>query len=221
MSFTPETIQKDLNSDDFGDRLRGVNQLRELDPKVAFPMIVPLIQDPHVRVRYAAVSQLDTLGVVDPEKSLELMRERLQNEPEADVKAAAADVIGALKLTDGYEDLVQLYNSTTDWMVRMSIVAGVGVLGDPRGFELLKEALATPEPLVQLAAVSAFGDLGDPAAIELLLPFVQNDDWQIRQRLVQALSRFDAPEATHALETLAQDKAEPVANYAKDCLAQR
>ena len=221
MSSTPETIQENLNSEDFGDRLSGVNQLRQLDPKVAFPMIVPLIQDPHVRVRYAAVSQLDTLGVADPEKSLELLRERLQNEPEADVKAAAADVIGALKLTDGFDDLVQLYNSTTDWMVRMSIVAGVGVLGDPRGFELLKEAIATPEPLVQLAAVSAFGDLGDPAAIELLVPFIANDDWQIRQRLVQALSRLDTPESTEALQTLAKDEMEQVSNYAQECLAQR
>ena len=220
MTPTPETIQKDLDSQDFGDRLRGVNNLRQIDPSLAFEMILPLVTDPNVRVRYAAVSQLDTLGTTNPEKSLEVLRDRLHNDPESDVKAAAADAIGALKLTDAFDDLQQVYNGTTDWMIRMSVIAGLGEMGDPRGFELMKDAIATPEPLVQLAAISAFGDLGNPEAIDILLPFVDHEDWQLRQRLVQALSKFQLKSARQALEKLAQDDMEQVANFAKDCLQQ-
>ncbi|MEM9137449.1 MAG: HEAT repeat domain-containing protein [Cyanobacteria bacterium P01_F01_bin.42] len=219
MTLTPETIQQDLNSEDFGDRLRGVNNLRQIDPATAFEMIVPLATDSNVRVRYAAVSQIDVLGETNHEKALEVLRDRLHNDTEMDVKAAAADAIGALKLTDAFDDLHQTYHGTTDWMLRMSVIAGLGVMGDPRGFDLLKDALITPEPLVQLAAISALGDLGNADAIELLLPFVDHEDWQLRQRLVQALSKFQTVEAARqALETLSKDESEPVANYAKDCL---
>lgn len=220
MTLTPESVQQELSSENFGDRLRGVNNLRQLDPEIAFDLIVPIATDPNVRVRYAAVSQLSTLGVANLPKSLEILRDRLHNDPEADVKSAAADGIGALKLTDGFEDLQQAYHSTTDWMLQMSVIAGLGEMGDPRGFELLKEAIASEEPLVQLAAISSLGELGNPDAVEILVPFVDADDWQIRQRLVQALSYFQTEESKKALETLAQDKSAQVASYAKTCLQQ-
>lgn len=220
MTLTPESVQQDITSDDFGDRLRGVNSLRQLEPEIAFDLIVPVVTDSNVRVRYAAVSLLSSLGVANLPKSLELLRDRLHNDPEADVKSAAADGIGALKLTDGFDDLKQVYTNTTDWMLQMSIVAGLGEMGDPRGFDLLKDAIASDEPLVQLSAVSAFGELGNPDAIEILLTYMDSDDWQIRQRLVQAFSKFQTDETKKALETLAQDKSEQVASYAKDCLQQ-
>ncbi|MCY7285208.1 MAG: HEAT repeat domain-containing protein, partial [Cyanobacteria bacterium CAN_BIN43] len=59
---TPEAVQELLSSEDFGKRLSGVNQLRTLDPDLAFTMIQPAIADKNVRVRYAAVSQVATLG---------------------------------------------------------------------------------------------------------------------------------------------------------------
>ena len=218
MTSTPESVQQDLNSADFGDRLRGVNALRGLDPAVAFEMILPILTDPHVRVRYAAISQMDTLGHVNKEKSLEILRDRLNHDPEIDNQAAAADAMGALQLTEGFEDLKQAYEGTNDWMLKMSIVAGLGALGDDRGLELLIDATTSTEPLVQMAGISALGDLGNPDAIPVLLPFVSHEDWQTRQRLVQALSQFSTPETQKALETLAQDPMEPVSNFAKSCL---
>ena len=62
MSATPESVQTLLNSDNFGDRLSGINQLRQLDPATAFELIRPAVTDKNVRVRYAAVSQLSSLG---------------------------------------------------------------------------------------------------------------------------------------------------------------
>ena len=100
MSITPESVKELLDSEDFGMRIRGLNQLREIEVETAFKMVQPLITDDNTRVRYAAVSQLDTLGNKHKEQSLEMLRDRLFNDPEPDVQAAAADAIGGLKLVE-------------------------------------------------------------------------------------------------------------------------
>ncbi|MBD3880216.1 HEAT repeat domain-containing protein [Phormidium tenue FACHB-886] len=215
MSTTPESVQDLLNSEDFGDRLSGVNQLRQLNPAIAFQMIQPIVGDPNVRVRYAAVSQLSTLGVQNLPLSLEMLRRCLLEDPETDVQAAAADSIGALKLTEAFEDLQRLYHQTPEWLVKFSIVAALGELGDRRSFELLEDALQSDVELVQTAAIGSLGELKDERAVPLLLPFVNHSDWQIRYRVAQALSHFSTPEVRTALETLTQDEMPPVAQEAK------
>ncbi|MCU0565038.1 MAG: HEAT repeat domain-containing protein [Oculatellaceae cyanobacterium Prado106] len=220
MSITPESVQALLNSEDFGQRLSGVNQLRQLDPKQAFAMIQPAIADKNVRVRYAAVSQISTLGEQDRTAALEILRRSLLEDPEADVQAAAADSLAALRLTDAYSDLETIYRRTPEWLVKFSIVAALGELGDPRGFELLVEALESETELVKTAAIGALGELGDPRAIPLILPQISNADWQIRHRVAQALSHFDSPEVKEALATLAQDDVEAVALQAQGSLQQ-
>jgi len=211
-------IQQLLDSNDYGDRLSGLNFLRELPIKDTFKMIFPLLKDTNVRVRYAAVSQMDTLGQVDLEKSLEILRDILANDPEIDVKAAAADALAGLKLKDAYEDLVKAYEQSSEWLLQFSILAALGELGDPRSFDLLKDALSSPNELYRTAAISSLGELSDPRAIPLLLEFLEDEDWQIRHRLAQALGYFQALEAKTALEKLALDPFEQVASEANHSL---
>ncbi len=218
MTSIPDSVQADLNSEDFGDRLSGLNALRPLPAEVAFQGVLPLVQDNHVRVRYAAVSQMDSVGHIDPAKSLEVLRDRLLNDPEADVRAAAADAIGALKLTEGFGDLKAAYENTSDWLIQMSVIACLGELGDPRGFDLLSTALASPDGLVQLAGISALGELGDVRAVPLLAKLLKHEDWQVRQRLVQAFAALKTDEAKACLAELAQDELTQVADYAKEYL---
>jgi HEAT repeat protein len=218
MSITSESVKELLDSTDFGDRMRGVNQLRQLDPAIAFKMIQQPVVDSNVRVRYAAVSQLSSLGTQDREQALKLLKAGLFD-PEPDVQAAAADSISALKLTEAYDDLQQLYHRTGEWLVSFSIVAALGELGDARAFDLLQEALGSDNDLMKTAAIGSLGELGDLRAVEILIPYVSNPDWQIRYRVVQALSAFDSPEARSALETLSHDEAEQVAQQAKAMLA--
>jgi len=218
MSVTRESVQQLLSSEDFGDRISGVNQLRQLEPSVAFELIQPVVTDKNTRVRYAAVSQLDTLGGQDLQATLTILRDRLLNDSEPDVQAAAADAIGALKLTEAFEDLQQLYHQTPEWLVQFSIIATLGELGDPRSFELLEEALNSDTGLVQTAAISSLGDLGDARAVPLLAPYATNSDWQVRYRLVQALTKLGGTEVRSALETLANDEKEEVAKEAQAAL---
>ncbi len=218
MSVTRESVQHLLSSEDFGKRISGVNQLRQLEKSVAFELIQPIITDKNTRVRYAAVSQLDTLGDEDLAATLSMLRDRLLNDTEPDVQAAAADALGALKLTEAYEDLKQLYHQTPEWLVQFSIIATLGELGDPRSFELLEEALDSPTSLVQTAAISSLGDLGDSRAIPLMSRFVTDSDWQIRYRVVQALGKLGGEASRALLETLAKDEKEEVAKEAEAAL---
>jgi HEAT repeat protein len=215
MSVTPESVKELLSSEDLGDRLRAVNQIRELEPAIAFELVQTAINDRNARVRYSAVSQMDTLGGRDLPTALSVLRDRLLNDPEPDVQAAAADCLGALQLTEAFEDLLQVYNTTSEWLVQFSIIATLGELGEPRSFELLKEALASGNDLVKTAAISSLGELGDMQALPLLVPYATNPDWQIRYRVVQALNRLGGPEAHSTLETLAQDQVEAVAQEAR------
>ena len=217
MSVSPESVKQMLSSEDLGDRLRAVNQIRELEPHIAFELVQIAINDRNARVRYSAVSQMDTLGGQNLPTALTVLR-RLLNDPEPDVQAAAADCLGALKLTEAFVDLQQLYHTTSEWLVKFSIVATLGELGDPRSFELLKEALTSEINLVQTAAISSLGDLGDKQAIPLLVPYATNSDWQIRYRVVHALNRLGGTEAHSTLEALANDEVEAVAQEAKNCL---
>jgi len=218
MNVTRESVQQLLSSDDFGKRISGVNQLRQLEKSVAYELIQPVVTDKNTRVRYAAVSQLDTLGDEDLQATLSLLRDRLLNDSEPDVQAAAADALGALKLTEAYEDLKQLYHQTPEWLVQFSIVATLGELGDPRSFELLEEALNSPTSLIQTAAISSLGDLGDSRAVSLLSRFVTDSDWQIRYRVVQALAKLGGTENRPLLEALAKDEKEEVAKEAQAAL---
>lgn len=218
MSITPESIKTLLNSEDFGERIRGLNQLRQIEKETAFDMVQPMITDENTRVRYAAVSQLDTLGIVDTNASLKMLRDRLFNDPEPDVQAAAADAIGGLKLVEAYDDLAKVYRDTSEWLVQFSIIAALGELGDPRGFDLLKEALHSNNNLLQTAAIGSMGELGNDEAIPLLAEFSDHEDWQIRYRLVQALGRLGGTEAERVITLLTEDESDQVAKEAKNNL---
>jgi len=218
MSVTRESVQELLSSENFGQRISGINQLRQLEPSVAFELIQPLVADKNTRVRYAAVSQLDTLGHQDLQASLTILRDRLINDSEPDVQAAAADALGALKLTEAFEDLQRLYHQTPEWLVQFSIIATLGELGDPRSFELLEEGLNSDTSLIQTAAISSFGELGDARAVSLLIPFATNPDWQVRYRVAQALGKLGGAEAHSTLEAMTNDEQAEVAQEAKASL---
>jgi len=217
MSITPESVGELLRSSDFGDRLRAVNQIRQLAPAIGFELIQVAMQDANPRVRYAAVSQLASLGQQDLAHATTLLRNSLRD-ADPDVQAAAADSIGALKLTDVFDDLQQLYHKTSEWLVQFSIVATLGELGDQRGFALLEEALKSENELMQTAAIGSLGELGDNSAVQLLAPFATNPDWQIRYRVVQALAHLKGTTAHSILETLSYDTTEQVAQEARNAL---
>jgi HEAT repeat protein len=211
-----DLLRAKLKSEEYGERMQALVQSRSLSESERFEFVTIASGDRNTRIRYDAVSQMATLGSFNLEKSLEILSDRLLHDPEMDVKAAAADAIGALKLTAAFPDLANAYNQNNDWMMQFSIIAALGELGDVRGFELLAEALANnPNDLVKIAAIGALGELGDLRALDLLLPLVDSPDWQIRHRLVQAFANIGSEPAIAALKKLTDDPIAQVAEIAK------
>lgn len=218
MTITPESVEASIYSNNFGDRIKGINELRQLEANTAYELLKPLLTDENVRVRYAAISQLDTLGNVKREESLQILTDTLYNDPEADVRAAAADAIAGLKLVEAFPDLKKVYEETNDWLIQFSIVAALGELGNPEAFELLVGALKSDNGLLQTTAISALGELGDERAVDLLIPFVKDEDWQIRHRLAQAFGKLGGEKVKESLSLLANDELDIVAQEAKHYL---
>jgi HEAT repeat protein len=218
MTITPESVQTLLASADLGDRLRGVNQLRDLDPAVAFGMVELPIADRNTRVRYAAVSLMDTIGNVDLVRSLEILRGCLQD-PEYDVQAAAADAIGGLQLKEALPELVEMYHSTGEWLLQLSIVAALGGMADRRALPLFQAALASETELIRMTAAQAVGELGDTDGVALLKPLIQEPDQQIRFRVAEALGKIGGKESQALLATMAKDADELVASQARAFLS--
>ena len=214
MALISDDIRQMLTSEAYEQRLSAINHLSAIDTDIAFDLVQLVVDDPKVRVRYAAMSKLATVGVTNPQKSLELLRHALLTDKEADVRAAAADAIGALRLKEGFDDLKTLYYATSDWIIQLSIVAALGELGDERGFELLAHALSEDNDLIHAIAVGALGELGDRRAIPLLVKHSTNPDWQIRYRVAQALGNFDGPDVKMALGHLSQDSVGQIAEEA-------
>ena len=159
-----------------------------------------------------------SLGRQDLPLSLELLRLRWHNDPEMDVKAAAADSLGALQLKEAYDDLVTLYHSTDDWIIQMSIVAALSELGEPRAIELLEEAVKHDTEIIQTTAISALGELGDPKAIPWIEEFINHPEPQTRLRVAQALGHIGGDAVRPLLEQLASDADAQVSERAKYCL---
>ncbi len=210
-----ESITALVNSESKGDRIKALNLVRDIEPAMAYGYIKQLVLDKDTRVRYAAVSQLASLGTEDLVESSAILRDRLVNDPEPDVQAAAADAIGALKIVAAFDDLQHLYQTTPEWLVQFSIIAALGELGEPRGLDLLKTALTSPTALVQTAAIGAIGELGNPSAVESIIPFVTHPDWQIRYQLARSLRALGGDLAQQNLAILATDEIEQVAKEAK------
>ncbi|AFY72208.1 HEAT-like repeat protein [Synechococcus sp. PCC 7502] len=211
-----DLLRNQLKSDNYGDRMQALAQSRGLAVAERFEFVAIATSDPHTRIRYDAVSQLATIGNHNLEQSGQILCDRLLTDPEIDVRAAAADAIGALKLTDAFTHLANAYRNTTDWMMQFSIIAALGELGDQRGFELLADALAhNPNDLVKIAAIGALGELGDVRSLDLLLPLVEHPDWQVRHRLAQAFANIGTEPAIASLKTLTEDTASQVSEIAK------
>ncbi|WP_017327880.1 HEAT repeat domain-containing protein [Synechococcus sp. PCC 7336] len=215
-----EEVAALLQSEDWGDRLKAVNQTRTLTGTDALKLLSQAAVDPHTRVRYAAISQIGTLKLDDPTAPLPLLRDRLLSDSEIDVRAAAAAAMGDLKQPEVLPDLLAACDRETEWLAVLSIIAALGELGDLAAFDRIQQATGDDNGLIRATAASALGDLGDPRGLDALIRLAAEEDWQIRHRACIALGKIGAGGARPTLETLADDDIEQVAQTARDILAQ-
>lgn len=204
-----ETAVEMLHSSDFVERIRGVNVLstargETMDVPARVEALLPVARDDRAsQVRFCALSALaaqapDKIDTELQSTVLETARHVLIEDTEMSCRCGAADVIAALRLGDGFSDLVDAYRSDwADWMLRLSIVAGMGVMGHEDSFAFLQNVVeedeyAKKESLVLAAAVGALGDLGDMRALPIVQRFAGAEDEAVRERATIALEMLQS-----------------------------
>lgn len=203
---TPAPTNDDdlLTSPDFVARIKGINNSRETysDPSAQIAALLPLASsDPNPQVRYMAVSQLSGVAPEDVSDAdgaavLEACLKILAEDSDSSCKAGAADVIAALRLQDGFDTLVDTFNGTSDWMLRFTIAAGVGVMANERSYEFLTAVIDSCEPtgdeLLLTATIGALADLGNVDALPIVKKFSDFPDQAVQERVkiaVEVLSK--------------------------------
>jgi HEAT repeat protein len=203
MSEDAAAEEDPLASPDFLTRVRAINDHRQRAPGQVITALVPLASsDKNPQIRYSAISQLAGLNrteLSDVEKAtlLETAVSMIKNDTDSSCQSGAADVIAGLGLTDGFETLVSTYHETTDWMLKLTIAAGMGEIGDPRAAEFLRSVLAGAEgegnELLLTAIIGALGDIRNPDALNIIEPFLEHPDISIRQRAAIAVELIKNP----------------------------
>lgn len=198
--------------------MKLMSQSRSLPLTDRFNLMCLAVKDDNPRIRYDAVSQLGSLGTIDPQLTEQVLTTALKEDPEIDVKAAAADALGALQIQTAFPLLVETYHNNQDWLLRLSIVAALGVLGVKDAFDLLVEATRDDNDLIKISGIRALGDLGDDRAIPVLTSFKDHPDWQVRHALAQALGNFGLLAMPILLE-LSQDSVPQVIESAQHSIS--
>lgn len=192
MAAADAPVAQQLASEDFLERIRGINRIEEVSAiSDRLSALIPMAtEDPNQQVRYAAISRIasfdhGSLTEDDAKKALTAARFVMVNDKESSCQSGAADVIAGLKLTEGFDDLVDMFNTTSDWMLKFSITAGLGEMGDPKAFDFLISVLDNNNEqdfLLIAAAIGALGELGDERGIPVVEKYLSNEDAAIQER---------------------------------------
>lgn len=202
-----------LNSEDFLVRIKAVTSMASAevlsdvsgaDSRVN--LLIPIAQsDPQPQVRFTALGVLTQqpraeLSSETLSRVLSMATEILASDAEPSCRCGAADLISGLGLLDGYEQLLKAYDTPgADWMLKLSILAGLGELKHPDAFDLLCSVVDPDnvkhekEPLVLAAAIGALGDLGDKRALPIVEKIATEDggDEAVVERAKIAVSMLE------------------------------
>lgn len=157
---------------------------------------LPYLADPDPTLRRLAASALAARLVQEGVR--EALVDRLCHDPDEEVRAEAAEALGAA----GPGALEALLDARDDPSARVveAVVTALGEVADPTTVPWLAEmAISHSETMVQEAAVAALGAIGDEGALPVLLQLVREGRPQVRRRAVVALTVFDDPRVEPAI----------------------
>jgi hypothetical protein len=220
--------------------------LGDMGSLAAVPALVATLQDAEREVRAAAARSLGRLQATEAVAALvaalaarrvprgiigqallavgpgavERLRPLL-GDPEPEVRATAAELIGLLGDAGEAERLIGRLSDSAA-AVRQQAALALGRLGSATAFEGLAGALADRAPRVRAAAAEALGAIADPGAFAALLDLAGRDTFEPARAAAQALVRIDparleqaardpaaSPHVLEAADAAALDRAAP------------
>jgi HEAT repeat protein len=170
-----------LDDEDWGLREDAATALGQFqDPRSVQPLIRSL-RDSDRAVREAAAASLTTLG-----QPAVLSLGFCLNDPNLQVQETAASILATIADEQVFEPLLSALLNP-NWIVRMSAAKGLTRLKDPRAIDTLIVVLQDKVPAVREEACRTIQAIGE-ASIPPLLKGLQDPNWRIRLRAVEALS---------------------------------
>lgn len=201
-------------------------------------LLVRLLGDRSPDVRAAAVRAIGRLGVVEAApRIVRLMAlgripralaaealmtigspaaddvERLLAADEAEVRAAAAELLGLVGSPTHGRRLIGLL-ADPDSEVRVKAARALGRIGAGSAVDALRERLGDPVPYVRAAVARALASLGDRSSVPILREMARHDDFDAARAAAEALIAL-------APEVVEEEVAEGEEGYLAEALDRR
>lgn len=148
----------------------------------------PLLKDKDDDVRKFAIELIADAGGRHLEKAL---CERLSDDPNPNVRAAAAKALGTLDCWDALPNLVAALKDI-EWVCFNALEALSGMRKDA-AVEPILALLSNPSPAIRHSAIEALGEIGSSGAGEALLAHLGNTDRDERAAILKSLLRIGVP----------------------------
>jgi len=184
-----------LDDEDWGIREDAAIALGQLGNARSVQPLIRTLRDSDRAVREAATSSLITLG-----QPAVLSLGFCLQDPNLQVQEAAASILAKIADEQVYEPLLSALLNP-NWIVRMSAAKGLTRLKDARAIDTLIVVLQDKVLAVREEACRAIQAIGE-ASIPPLLKGLQDPNWRIRLRAVEALSLLKPQAAVAPLMNL-------------------
>lgn len=154
----------------------------------AVPHLPPLLKDKDDDVRKFAIELIAGAGGRHLEKAL---CERLSDDQNPNVRAAAAKALGTLDCRDALPNLVAALKDI-EW-VRFSALEALSGMREDAAVEPILALLSDPSPATRHTAIEALGEIGSFRAGDALLAHLGNTDRDERAAVLKSLLRIGVP----------------------------
>jgi len=148
----------------------------------AVPLLLPLLRDRDDDVRKFALDLIQDIKHCDyPEKLVEL----LKDDPNPNVRAAAAKALGALKYRAAEPHLLEALKDE-EW-VCFSAIEALTDMGGDGCLHAIAALLNSPSEAIRFAALEALGKIGSPLSVKPLVEHISKTEGYERNAAIKSL----------------------------------
>lgn len=202
-----DQIEQNLRSNRIDRRKIALDELAKLPADIALPILEQLATENDFVLRCLAMMGF---GNHLTESSFQILKNVLKQEQDSSVLAEAANSI--FEFGDrSILPLQQLFERSSHWLVRQTIVAILVETDDPDvlmtvATKAIQDDVQTTKETGILALSRLLNTSLRQKAFDVLTQLAQDDNWRTRWRTAIALTASDAPQAKQLLAGLKQDE---------------
>jgi len=168
-------------------KIEAILALEGLDGADLVELLLPILSDPEIEIRGAA---LRVLSKVKEEASVNALIGALKAK-KGDVKAGAAEALGLGRHQAALGPLKALASDSNP-EARTAAALALGRVRDPAANDALLKLLEDGKESVRTAACDALGWIGDVATADAVLAKLSDREWRVRAAAIAALGNLRA-----------------------------